>query len=598
MKPGFWVFLCMFIMAGLLPVTATAQKRPCLEHRVYFDGTPNQLDVYHIRGTHPGKTLMILGGIQGDEPGGFLSADLYADIALIKGDLIVVPRANLYSIIKNHRGPDGDMNRQFGDPVTARRHKEIVSILKKLIAQSDCLLNLHDGSGFFRPKWEGPMANPKRYGQSLIADTDVFVNHKGKKLDLKGMAEEVLAKVNLQIKNPKYHLLFNNHATASPQTLHKEQRRSATYYALMKCGIPAFGVESSKSLPTVGMKVRHHILVINAFMDLLGIERENPASMLPKPVLQFVLLSVNGKDPVMVSKNRTLAIRPGDKVKVLHIEANYERGLTCDFLGVGSINDLRRDVRINKSTTLVVRKDNARLGNVKIRVLSGEETLFTTVRSPILYFLVEVEGQRRVLANGEELKLIRGDNFKIVDVLTNLPSPNSLTVNLKGFVPAVPGKNQGEDRGYEVRTARDLMSRFSHCPASYNKDLSCHRVLAKQGNRILGEITVVLRPAKLDYLVLKRKNGGKMVYHDGESVRAHPGEKLEVVDLKTNLSSGRGLTLALHKSGKNVNLKGRLIDTSRDIFKNPRPKKSDKVKLVVLRADQTIGHIRLDIGEK
>jgi hypothetical protein len=588
----------MLIMAGLSPLSAAAQKRPCLEHEIYFDGTPNQLDVYHIRGAKPGKTLMIIGGIQGDEPGGFLSADLYADTSLLKGNLIVVPRANLYSIIKNHRGPDGDMNRQFGDPVTARRHKKIVSILKKLIAQSDCLLNLHDGSGFFRPKWEGPMANPKRYGQSLIADTDVFVNKKGEKLNLKAMAEKVLEKVNPQIKNPKYHLLFNNHATASPESLHKEQRRSATYYALMKCGIPAFGVESSKSLPTVEMKVRHHILVINAFMDFLGIERENPASVLPKPVLRFVLLSVNGKTPVMISKNNTLTILPGDRVKVLHIEANYERGLTCDFLGVGSINDLRRDVRIEKSTTLVVRKDNARLGNVRIRVNQGEETLFTTVRSPILYFLVEVEGQRRMLASGEELNLIKGDRFKIVDVLTNQSSPNSLTVNLKGFVPSVPGKNQGEDRGYEVHSDRDLMKRFSHCPASYSHNYRCHRVLAKQGERLLGEITVVLKPPKLDYLILKRKNGGKMVYHDGESVRAHPGEKLEVVDLKTNLSSGRGLTLALHKSGKNVNLKGRLIDTSQDIFKNPRQKKSGKVKLVVLRADQTIGHIRLDIGEK
>ena len=55
---------------------------------------------------------MLIGGIQGNEPGGFLSADLYADMSLEKGNLIVVPRANFYSILLNKRGPHGDMNRK------------------------------------------------------------------------------------------------------------------------------------------------------------------------------------------------------------------------------------------------------------------------------------------------------------------------------------------------------------------------------------------------------------------------------------------------------------------------------------------------------
>ena len=40
--------------------------------------------------------MLIIGGIQGDEPGGFLSADSYADIKLDKGNLIVIPRTNFY----------------------------------------------------------------------------------------------------------------------------------------------------------------------------------------------------------------------------------------------------------------------------------------------------------------------------------------------------------------------------------------------------------------------------------------------------------------------------------------------------------------------
>ena len=61
---------------------------------------------------------MIIGGIQGDEPGSYLTADLYADIHLKKGNLIVVPRANFYSILLNRReGLTGDMNRAYGNLV-------------------------------------------------------------------------------------------------------------------------------------------------------------------------------------------------------------------------------------------------------------------------------------------------------------------------------------------------------------------------------------------------------------------------------------------------------------------------------------------------
>ena len=61
------------------------------------------------------KTLLLIGGIQGDEPGGFLAADLYADLSLEKGNLIVVPRANFPSILQQKRKVNEDMNRKFAD---------------------------------------------------------------------------------------------------------------------------------------------------------------------------------------------------------------------------------------------------------------------------------------------------------------------------------------------------------------------------------------------------------------------------------------------------------------------------------------------------
>ena len=48
-------------------VHPTQAKR---EHLVHFPNTVYELNIYKIYGKQPGKTLMLIGGIQGNEPGG------------------------------------------------------------------------------------------------------------------------------------------------------------------------------------------------------------------------------------------------------------------------------------------------------------------------------------------------------------------------------------------------------------------------------------------------------------------------------------------------------------------------------------------------
>ena len=89
---------------------------------------------------------MIMGGVQGDEPGGYLAADLYADLALKKGTLIVVPRANFLSIMKNKRAINRDMNRRFANKNNSKYYEDkVVEILQSLMSESDFFLNLHEG---------------------------------------------------------------------------------------------------------------------------------------------------------------------------------------------------------------------------------------------------------------------------------------------------------------------------------------------------------------------------------------------------------------------------------------------------------------------
>jgi len=457
-----WVFMLLF------PDAAAARRR---SHEVFFEGTDYELHVYRIYGNLPGKTLLLIGGIQGDEPGGFLSADHYADISLAKGNLIVVPRANFHSIVLQRRKINSDMNREFAHESERTYETKIVAILKRLIQESDCLLNLHDGSGFYADTWEGPDRNPLRYGQSIIADTDVYRSPEtGRVLFLGDMARSVAAQINRQIENPRHHFRFNNHRTQEEGTPHREQRKSATYYALYSCGVPAFGIESSKQLP-LELKVRHHNLAINAFMDHLGIQQETPGVNLDPPELDYLVLSVNDALPVVVRNRQTLTLSPGDTVMVSHIEANYERGLTADLLGHGTLSDLRKSFKISSPTQVVVRKDYYPCGRVLIALKGAPGKIVAAdapsapVRpvepGPVLgEFRIRVNGAERSIKNHERIELVRGDLLEIVEVTADHGDPSQWVVNFKGYV-GDRKSNSGEDRGYVINTATDLWKRYS-----------------------------------------------------------------------------------------------------------------------------------------
>jgi hypothetical protein len=67
----------------------------------------------------------------------------------------------------------------------------------------------------------------------------------------------------------------------------------------------------------------------------------------------------------------------------LHIEANYERGLSADIIGLGTINDLRKKVRISKPTRIVVRKDYYPCGSIYIAFGGKEKKRSREVRFQI-----------------------------------------------------------------------------------------------------------------------------------------------------------------------------------------------------------------------
>ena len=540
------IFLVIFILQSGSRVDAQTRR-----HAVFFEGTDHELNVYRIDGKEPGKTMLLIGGIQGDEPGGFLSADRYADFSLARGNLIVVPRANFHSIVLNRRKINEDMNRKFAEDNQNNYESKVVAILKKLIGESDCLLNLHDGSGFFSKEWKTPDINPKKFGQSIIADNSIYINpDTGQTINLEAMAKAAVKKINKKIKNPEYHFHFNNHKTDCNSSLHKEQRKSATYYALKKCGIPAFGIETSKSLP-LEMKIRQHNLAINAFLEIFDIIPENPGINLDHPKLDYLVISVNNSLPVVVKDGQSIHINPGDNIKISHIEANYDRGLSADILGYGTINDIRKNMRITGAARIVVRKDYQPCGSVfiepgKIRKKPAESVSIADSTSEVAscrFFKIRINGVERIFPNFDHVKLVKGDTFEIIDVI-GAGDPSDLVVNFKGYT-GNPSNNTGEDRGFEINTATDLWERYS----LYKKGRH-YKVEVTYKQDQMGELFIDLEDPVLNYLLIGSGDDKLNYLVSGDKLRVEMDNSFKIIDISTNVAGNEGIeTFAAAEGG-------------------------------------------------
>ena len=431
--------IILFLFLPLLGF-ADSQKRPYQECISYFENTPNQLNVYRLHGRLDGNTVFILGGIQGDEPGGFLSADLYPNLVLDRGNLIVIPRANFHSIIKNNRGVNGDMNRRFDKDPPNDIEDQIVDIIQKLMSESDLFLNLHDGWGYYSETYVDENRNPRRFGQSVIADADIYVFEQDT-LHLEQMARKVLELVNRRIENTGHHMHFMNTHTLEKNTQFPEQKKSATYFALTNFGIPAFGIESSKNLKSLDLKIRYHNYVINEYLKYFGVEPEHPAIIYESPKLIYLLISVNNNVPMVIDNKNSVNLIKGDRIQITHIESNYSRGLSCDILGVGDEQDFQKRFTINKPTRIIVRKDSRIVGEVILDVSSINKQLFT--------YIIDINNEKQALLNGQTLRVKRSDTIKILNVLHDQLDHSHYKVNLKGYVP--PGDyNTGEDRNYLI----------------------------------------------------------------------------------------------------------------------------------------------------
>jgi hypothetical protein len=83
------------------------------QRRMMMAGSPQETPLYVYGSGRPGKVVMVLGGVHGNEPGGWQAAErLQTTFRPAQGAFIVIPRANRQATLAFDRtGGIGDLNR-------------------------------------------------------------------------------------------------------------------------------------------------------------------------------------------------------------------------------------------------------------------------------------------------------------------------------------------------------------------------------------------------------------------------------------------------------------------------------------------------------
>lgn len=370
-------------------------------------------------------TLLVIGGIHGNEPGGYFAASVLATHYIITSkNLWIVPNLNQASIRANQRGIHGDMNRKFSIIKDNDKDKKIIDTIKKIIVEKkvSLVLNLHDGHGFYREENQGTVFNPTAWGQTCVID------------QCKLQTDQVFGNLNdiaLRVKNNVNQQLLQKHHSfnvKNTNTKYEDEtmQLSLTYFAVTN-NKPAFAIETSKNLSTLSQKVFYQLLAIEEYMKIMGIGFTKDFVLNENEIENII------KDYGTLSLNNNILFNLNDIKKSLsYIPIKSEGNEMTLSHPLGEV------VQVKDKFIVYI-------GNKQITTLRPQ--YFQIVQDCHDDFLFEVDGKKLNFSKASEITVV--DNFKVI-------KSNGYRVNVIGY------QKQGLVSETNVNISlKDLNTRFS-----------------------------------------------------------------------------------------------------------------------------------------
>ncbi len=369
------------------------------------------------------NTILIFGGIQGDEPGGFHAASLLlSDYNITKGKIIVAPNLAFDSIIKRSRGNNGDLNRKFAnispkdpDYKTIERIKQLI-----LLPEVSMVINLHDGWGFYKPVYVDALQNPKRWGNSSVIDTSEI--NASKYADLENIATQTVNSVNSSLADPKHAYHLKN--TKTKELGDTEMLKALTYFVISNHKA-AFANEASKNLP-VNLRAYYHLLAIENYLKTAGIEFTRTFELTPEGVNKAINKELEVKlfdDKILLSLKN-----PRKTIRYVPFPVNKE-------LNYNTSNEL----------TAVIAEGNSFYVQYGNRFQTRIYPEYLEFSNPFNEITLQADGKDSVIKFGNKIKV--KENFFI-------PKIAGVRVNIIGF-------DHGKDESNILVHKKNMQSAYS-----------------------------------------------------------------------------------------------------------------------------------------
>ncbi|MDQ7794450.1 MAG: succinylglutamate desuccinylase/aspartoacylase family protein [bacterium] len=150
----------LLVQLGMKPKSSGPSPR---ETHTLLPGTSQATPLHVYNGSQPGPTVLVVGGLRGDEPGGVEAARLIADCEVSKGRLLVLPEANRPALAAGTRSAPGgsDLNRAFPRAAGETPSTALARAIWDLARAADVVVSFVEGNDYY-------LARTGEFGQTLI----------------------------------------------------------------------------------------------------------------------------------------------------------------------------------------------------------------------------------------------------------------------------------------------------------------------------------------------------------------------------------------------------------------------------------------------
>lgn len=409
-------------------------------------------------------TLLLIGGIHGDEAGAYYATDIFIrHYKITKGSVWVVPVANPHGMFANKRGVYGDMNRKFASLSANDPDYNSIQKIKDVVTDPhiDISMHLHDGSGYWRPKYINDMLSPYRWGNCSVIDQEELKDVKYGKLE--NFVAQMVADINQHIIKPIHRYHVNNTHTKAKNDV--EQLNALTFFSLSN-GKPALTNEASKELD-IPTRIFYHLLAIESLLGQLGIHFERNFT-----------LSVDSIKTILSPENFNVKIENHTAIPLESLRPHIA------YFPLPKKTSLK-SIQLNSQSELMglVNIDNNRIalkyGSRTLSTISPEYFDFDTSLTHINIF---INGEKHSAPIGSIVYVGENDSIEFEKM-------NNYRVNIIGFVAQGAG-NPPDESGIKI-FKKNLMPRYS-----IDTESKIYRAEIYHSNAFSGTITLAFKKPK------------------------------------------------------------------------------------------------------